>query len=144
MLRVLFIVSFLLLPFSACADTVEFIRGGKVNGAVTLKDDKFVIQADFAEGGKREITVERRFVSSVEISSNTANPGAAPANFGIFSAADAEHFELGTVDVLRLKDGERLRGRITALTSKSATINGEEIPRSEIIEALMGSAVLYR
>ena len=131
-------------PFAMFADTVEFIRGGTVNGTVTLEADKFTIQATFAQGGKREIVVERRYIATVEINDKTTNEGPAPANFGVFAATDAERFELGTVDVLRLNDGDRLRGRVQAMNAKTLRFNGEDIPRGDTKDVLLGSAVLYR
>ena len=134
----------LVLPLGGFADTVEFIRGGTVNATVTYQSDKFTIQAVFADGGKREIVVERKFVASIEINDKASNAGAPPANFGVFAASDAERFEMGTVDVLRLTDGDRPRGRLEAITTSTLRFNGEQVPRAEVRDVLLGSAVLYR
>jgi hypothetical protein len=128
----------------ALADTVEFIRGDKVNGTVTLSGAQFTITAEFAQGGKREIRVDRKFVSTIEVNATTSNAGAPPANFGLFQPSEAEKFELQTQDMLRTKGGERLRGRLEALGPTSARYNGEEISRADIVDILLGSAILYR
>jgi hypothetical protein len=133
-----------LLPPLAQADTVEFIRGGTVNAVVTMQSDKVTIRAQFAEGGSRETIVERRFVSSIEFNDKTTNSGPAPANWGVFQPNDAERFEFGTVDVVLLSDGSRLRGRVKTCTATAVVFDGEEIPRSDVKILLLGSAVLGR
>ena len=63
---VCFAALFALLPVCGQADTVEFIRGGSVNGAIIVQGGKLTIRAEFAQGGVLESVVERRFVSSIE------------------------------------------------------------------------------
>jgi len=140
----LFLLLLIALPLAALGDTVEFIRGGTVNGTVVYQNEKFTIQAVFEQGGKREIVIERKFVASIEINDKATNTGAPPANFGVFAANDAERFEMGTVDVLRLNDGDRPRGRLEAITATALQFNGEQVPRAEVRDVLLGSAVLYR
>lgn len=125
---------------AAHADTVTIKNHSSFNGSLTMSGGVITLQAVFATGGTKMLSIQLSEVDNIGFNSTTFNPGKAPPNPTIGSSSGSRAGDVDVTVVLRA-GGQRKDCKLMSIDANAVHCEGKggDYPRKTVLRILVGA-----